>query len=293
MLLSIFAAIILQVTGTFWSYWVDGKAELNRYQTIQNRYGSDREAKEILIYVTEPFNLEKQVKSDTYDLRDKNKAQVLKLNRIKDFQTGLYDYNLMTSVFTAIDPFQIDNVSFSKGEVVKITFSAHDWCGHVFHQLNRIPTGMESSSYSYFETEGDQNLLLPTEENTLFIDNLFIDVRELIREMPEGEVTLYQSLENTRLFHAPLKIQNTKIEKSNDNFDYNGIDHPVTIVNIESGNENWQFIVEKEYPKKILYYEYSKNDKIINKGKLLKSVRLPYWQLHNIGDEKYLKELGY
>lgn len=293
MLLSIFASLLLQVTNPFWSLWGDGKAELNTYETVQNRYGTDRETKEILIYVTEPFNLEKQVKSDSYNPDDKNLAQIFKLNRIKDFQTGLYDYNLMTSVFTAIDPFYINNSPFSKGELIKVTFSAHDWCSHVFHQLNRQSNGMQSLIRSYFESEGDQKIFLPTEDNTLFIDNLFIDVRELIRKIPTGEVFLYQSLEHVRLFHEPLKRQKAKVAKTINSFNYNGKDQSVSIINVTSNNANWKFIVATEYPQKILYYEFSMEDKIINKGKLLKSIRLPYWKLHDIGDEKYLKQLGY
>ena len=293
MLLSIFISLIVQITNPFWTYWGDGKAEVNTYETVQNRYGSERDAKEILIYVTEPFNLEKQVKSDSYNPDDKNHAQIFKLNRIKDFQTGIYDYNLMTSVFTAIDPFYIKNSLFSRGELVKVTFSAHDWCSHVFHQLNRKSNGMQSIVHSYFESEGDKNNLLPTQDITLFIDNLFIDVRELIREIPTGEITVYQSLENARLFHAPLNLQKANVVKSTDSYNYTGKDHSVSIINVTSNNTNWKFIVEKDYPKKILYYEYSINDKIINKGKLLKSSRLPYWQLHDVGDEKYLKEIGY
>jgi hypothetical protein len=293
MLLSIFAAMILQVTGTFWSYWGDGKAELSRYETIQNRYGEERKTDEILIYVTEPFNLKKQVKSDTYDSKDKNKAQVLKLNRVKDFQTGLYDYNLMSSIFTAIDPFMLSGKKYEKGDVIKITFTVQDWCGHVFHQLNRRSEGMESSSYSYFENEADQKIILPVESNTLFADNLFIDVRELIKELPEGEITLYQSVEEERIYHKPLKLETATIKKNEENFTFNGQSVQVIRFDIKSNNSNRKFIVGKEYPKNILYYEYKKNNNIINKGKLLKSVRLPYWQLNKISDEKYLKELGY
>jgi hypothetical protein len=293
LLLSIFASIILQFSGTFWSYWGDGKAELNRYETTQNRYGADRKVEEIFIYVTEPFNLEKQVKADSYNPDNKNHAQIFKLNRIKDFQTGIYDYNMMTSTFTAIDPFQINGTQFSKGEVVKVAFSAHDWCSHVFHQLNRRSNGIESSSYSYFESESDKKQVLPVEENTFYVDNLFIDVRELIKEMPQGEITLYQSLENARLSHTPLSIQTATIEKSDRKYNFNGIETHVTSTSIFSKNETWIFLVEKEYPKKILYYEYSKDNKIMSSGTLHKSIRLPYWQLHDVGDEKYLKELGY
>ena len=46
----------------FGSYWYQGKAEINTYALAQFRYGEKREAEAVLIFVTEDFSREKQVK---------------------------------------------------------------------------------------------------------------------------------------------------------------------------------------------------------------------------------------
>jgi hypothetical protein len=152
---------------------------------------------------------------------------------------------------------------------------------------------MRSVHYSYFESEGDETQILSLKNNTMFSDHLFIAVRELINDLPEGEIDLYPSLEFIRLFHKPMESYTSTIKKSADIFQNNGNEVPVHVFSISNKLFNWKFIIEKEYPKKILYYEFSFNDVIITKSKLVKSVRLPYWQLNKKGDEKYLKQLGY
>src|SRR3990172_4790915 len=79
---------------------------------------------------------------------------VLKLNAIRDFQTGIYDYNVMTSAFLRVE----------RGwPVVKISFSAQDWCGQVYHQLLPRNGRVEGVFHSYFEGEADgrEDLALP------------------------------------------------------------------------------------------------------------------------------------
>lgn len=44
---------------------------------------------------------------------------VLKLNLVRDFQTGVYDYNTMVSLFVRSESF----------EPVKVAFASTEWCG--------------------------------------------------------------------------------------------------------------------------------------------------------------------
>ena len=81
-------------------YWYSGTAELNRYTLQQARYGEIREGDAVLIFVTEDFLSDQQVK---YEGGPKDMVEsVLKLNATKKFWTGVYPYSLMTSVFTPI-----------------------------------------------------------------------------------------------------------------------------------------------------------------------------------------------
>ena len=47
---------------------------------------------------------------------------VMKLNAVRDFQTGIYDYNVMTSTFLRVA---------AGWPVAKVSFSSQEWCGHV------------------------------------------------------------------------------------------------------------------------------------------------------------------
>src|SRR6185436_8136591 len=77
----------------FKSYWYGGKAELNSYKLQQSRYGEIREGKAMLIFVTEDFSRNLQVKLDEPgDVADK--ISVLKMNFTKNFITGVYPYSM-------------------------------------------------------------------------------------------------------------------------------------------------------------------------------------------------------
>ena len=54
-----------------------------------------------MIFVTEDFLTEKQVKNDHY--KNPKSVSILKNNQISKFPTGIYDYSIMKSVFTPID----------------------------------------------------------------------------------------------------------------------------------------------------------------------------------------------
>ena len=79
-------------------YWFQGKGEINVYELQQNRYNAVHPGQAVLIFVTEDFLTDKQVKNDNY--RNPNSTPILKTNFLNRFTTGLYDYSLMTSVFT-------------------------------------------------------------------------------------------------------------------------------------------------------------------------------------------------
>lgn len=128
----------------FKNYWFDGTAELSSYQLTQSRYGEPREGKAVLIYVTEDFLNKEQVKANR---KSKVSQTVLKLNRTKKFNTGIYPYSIMTSLFTRLG---------QKKPLAKITTSVQEWCGQAYTQLNRRET-LQISSHSYFEGEADRS----------------------------------------------------------------------------------------------------------------------------------------
>ena len=94
-------ASTLPEENDFHSYWHNHGAEITRFELEQSRYGEIHSGHAVLIFVTEPFLPEKQVKAD-YEASRKKSIPVLKLNFIKKFNTGIYDYSMMKSVFTPI-----------------------------------------------------------------------------------------------------------------------------------------------------------------------------------------------
>lgn len=293
MALLAFLWLFSQSASPFWTHWGDGKAELSSYTVTQSRYGQPREATVALIYVTEPFYKTRQVKAERPRPGEPDVIQVLKLNRVKKFRTGIYDYSLMSSVFTPVNDYKLGAVSFSKGTPLKIVFSGQEWCGTVFHQLNRREKGMQSRVFSYFGTEGDTDEQLSTEGGVYFADDLFIAVRELLAPMPTGPISLYQTLENSRLFHTPLAPVQASVSKKDSTFRFGRkAVQTTTEWTIATSTSEWRFSVSKQYPRVILAYQYRDGAAIVERGVIKTTKRLPYWELHDSDDEHYARELG-
>src|SRR5262245_6282327 len=164
-----FALAALPATGDeFWAHWGYGKAELNGYRLTQPRYGESRDGTAVLIYVTEDFSDSLRVKADPGRHPKQDIYPVLKLNFVRDFQTGIYDYNVMTSVFA--------RVAFG-WPVSKISFSSQDWCGHVWHQLLPRPGGVEGVYHSYFDGEADGQEQLESPADGVYEDAMPILLR--------------------------------------------------------------------------------------------------------------------
>ena len=69
-------------------FWEDGQAELSGYSLKQPRYGQIREGSAVLIFVTETFSESARVKADPGRHPPADEFPAMKLNVVKDFQTG-------------------------------------------------------------------------------------------------------------------------------------------------------------------------------------------------------------
>jgi len=90
--------------AAFWKQWGDGQAELSGYDLTFPRYGQLRRGVAVTIFVTETFSNTLRVKADPGKHPPSDEFPVMKLNLIEDYQTGVYDYNDMTSSFVALAP---------------------------------------------------------------------------------------------------------------------------------------------------------------------------------------------
>ncbi|MBU2946817.1 septum formation inhibitor Maf [Zobellia uliginosa] len=178
-----------ELSGDFKNYWYAGDAEITSYELQLARYGEIREGKAVLVFVTEPFLKDKQVKADG---NNPDNIPVLKLNVTKKYLTGIYPYSIMTSTFYPVHDNQ---------HALKVSFSAQEWCGQVYAQLNNREK-FNVISHSYFEGEADQDFKL---EKTVLENELWNKIRVSPETLPVGDLKTIPSLEFIRLSHKELK----------------------------------------------------------------------------------------
>lgn len=280
----------------FDSYWHDGKAELDSYQYTVTRYGQPRRGQCAAVYVTEPFSRAKRVKVDDSARNPKDTYDVLKLNLVRDFQTGIYDYNTMVSLFVRSEDLQ----------PVKVSFASTEWCGNVYEELHVDPGLITEKLSSYFEDESAvQELKRP--RDGILEEELFIRLRGLrgdfLKPGQRRKVSFLPSAFRRRLTHQPLQWTTAVIERlpgaQTMRVPAGTFSAMVYVVKTSEGREG-RISVERDYPHRVVQWEWKQargtggrwagdsNDS----GKLAGSARLEYWKLHDNGDESYLKRLG-
>ena len=184
------------VADEFGSYWHQGKAEITSYTLEQARYGEVHPGQAVLVYVTEDFSRKKHVKLDDAGAAGDDRVPILKLNFNKKFNTGIYPYSMMTSIFSPVDR-QKDP------HALKITTSSQEWCGHTFTQLNRKDDGYVVLMLSYFESEGDETVTL---EDAFTEDELWTTIRLDPSALPIGPTRLIPGTMVQRLRHMPWGV---------------------------------------------------------------------------------------
>ncbi len=184
----------------FGEYWYAGKAEITSYTLQQERYGAVHEGEAVLIFVTEDFSKSKQVKLDYPPEIPEDAVKVLKLNAMRRFNTGIYAYSLMQSVFTPIRSEEFPHT-------LKITSTLQDWCGHSFFQMNLQKKKYVCHQYSYFENEADATFKISA---AMVEDELWTRLRLNPETLPTGTFTLIPSALDATLRHYTHKPQTAK-----------------------------------------------------------------------------------
>lgn len=180
----------------FKDYWFAGEAEITSYDLQQYRYGEERDGDAVLIYVTEDFRREEQVKAEE---KGDNSIPVLKLNFTKNYLTGIYPYSIMQSTFYPLE---------GNSHALKIAASVQEWCGQVYMQLNNR-NGYEIRSHSYFLGEGDQ---YPELSKHHLENEVWTQLRIDPSQLPTGEIKMIPSFEYIRLAHIDIKAYDALAE---------------------------------------------------------------------------------
>jgi hypothetical protein len=274
----------------FWAHWGDGKAELDGYALVEPRYGERRDGTAVMIYVTEDFSDSARVKADPGKHPASDVHPVLKLNFVRDFQTGIYDYNTLTSTFVRTE--------FGGGEfwpLDKASFSSQEWCGHVYMQWLPRAGKLVGTSHSYFDGEADATAELPFPVGGVVEDALPILVRGLrgdwLQPGATKKVPFLRSQIRTRLLHLPAAWGEATVSRARESAPVKsalGTLSATTYTVVEASGDTIAFTVEEAAPHRLLAWKSSSGEA----GKILGSARLPYWQLHDNASEKLLERLG-
>lgn len=266
----------------FNQYWYKQGAEITSYELSQHRYTEIRKGYVVNIFVTEPFDKIKQVKSDNPS-GNKNATQVLKLNQIKKFNTGIYQYSIMNSAFTPIESSDLTPL--------KTSASIQEWCGHVYLQLNQKEKGYDLSGYSYFESEGDVKMKLPA---AIVEDGLWNTIRLNPNKLPVGDKMMIPSVNYLKLMHKDLKDYkaNLKLEK--------GTAQSVYSIDIKELKRKITITFENKFPFKIVEWKESYPGlNHVNGGKMItttvkirKTIHSFYWEKNKNKDIVLRGKLG-
>lgn len=192
-----------EVSERFKNYWHSGKAEITSYDLSQERYGEKHPGYAVLIFVTEDFSRSRQVKLDNPKQAGKDAVKVLKLNLVKKFNTGIYRYSTMSSVFTPVSGGDMSSL--------KLTLSSQEWCGHVFAQLNLAGKHYNGRSFSYFESDGDRSFRI---KKAFLEDEIWTRARIDPSSLPVGRIRIVPGLLITRLLHTELGVEYADAEIS-------------------------------------------------------------------------------
>lgn len=270
----------------FNKYWYSGVAELSSYQLKQARYGEIHEGKAVMIFVTEDFWQNKQVKNEGGEPESKdNSISILKLNFLKKFTTGLYDYSLMNSVFQPVDLNEFPNA-------LKISGSVQDWCGHVYYQFNLKKNQYHVESRSYFEKEGDVDLTIPV---TYLEDQIWNLIRLNPAKLPVGNINIIPSGFYARLMHKEIKGYSANTSVIN-NAPENGfktymISYPELNRDIEIVfSSTFPYIIES-WSEKYTSGWGSKARVLTSSAKRIRTIQSPYWEKNSVLDANLREEL--
>lgn len=261
----------------FKKYWYAGDAEITSYELEQARYGEIREAKAVLVYVSEPFNPEKQVKADRNNPKN---IPVLKLNATKNFLTGIYPYSIMSSTFYPVHDDQ---------HAIKVTTSIQEWCGQVFSQLNN-KEAFEISSHSYFESEGDQQLTL---SKAVLENELWTKIRINPESLPVGKTGVIPSFEYLRLSHKEVKSYDAFLSLTTDSL------HTMYTINYPELKRKLAITFTKTFPYTIEGWTetsvsgFGSNSRTLTStATRISTLKTPYWRQNGNEDVSLRNNLG-
>ena len=286
-------------TEAFRAYWFGGKAELNNYRLEQAQYGAMYPGEAVLVFVTEDFRVDKQVKSES-DASRGTAIPVLKTNYIRRFVTGVYDYSLFTSVFTPID--NADGKPSKFPNTLKVSTSGQEWCGQSYVQMNYRDNTYRVSGRSYFEQEATEDYDV---EKALLEDELWNRIRLNPKKLPVGDVHIIPGTQAARLRHKKLEpLLATATLDSAQGVAWTQVHKPgavarpckAYVIDYKADGRKLTIVFEADFPHRIVGWEdtYKTKDKLLtSRAVLQKTIQSDYWNHNAPTDSTLRRGLGF
>lgn len=262
-----------QKHSKFNAYWYLGKAEITSYKLTQNRYGELHTGTAVNVYVTEDFLPTKQVKAD---YKKNTNIPILKLNSTKKFITGIYPYSLMTSTFSPINTLE---------NALKISFSAQEWCGNTFAQLNNRDQ-YNIDFHSYFESNSDRKTSI---KKAILENELWNILRVNPKKLPIGDLKIIPSFEFLALDHQKIKAYSAKASLKEEG------DFIVYAIEYSELKRRLAIKATKKFPFTIESWKETvtkRGKKHTTKAEKIKTIVSDYWNKNGVTDTTERKELG-
>ncbi len=245
--------------------WDDGKAEVARYRATEPRYGVMRTGEAVLIVVKETFDSDHLVKADGPP--PDTTVDVMKLNTVTTFQTGVYTYRQMVSSFLTRDGLR----------PVKLSMSSQEWCGVTSKILTVRGTEALLRTFSYFGAEGDCAFELDLGDDAVLYDALPMWLRGL--DLEDHTPRTVRVLDEQRSNHATEpQWADARIEVG----EPTSVDVPaghfgVVPVGVVRGDARDVFFLGADSPHPLVRWERSDGGVY----ELTVLARAPYWVMHD------------
>lgn len=237
--------------------WDDGKAEYCAYDVTWARYGHHFDGRALLILVKEPWAPDLDVKADT---PRRDGFDVLKLNHLRDVPTGIYTYHQMASLYTRRD----------SGALQKIAATSSEACG--VSTAHMVQGRLETRSY--FDGQGDRTSPWPS--GALPEDGLPASLRDYLAGPAPTSIQVFPSLLAGRF--QKLEPVTYRVDKKEGT---GGVE-----IRLTSGPSVLAYTFEKEPPHRLVRFE--REDGTVYR--MAKCERIPYWEMHDPGDEGWWPE---
>lgn len=243
--------------------WDDGKAEFCAYDVTWARYGHRYDGQALLVLVKEPWAPDLNVKADT---PRKDGFDVLKLNHVRDVETGIYTYHQMASVYTRRD----------SGALQKLAATSSEACGISTAEV----AGGRLATRSYFDGQGDRTLAWP--DAALPEDGLPASLRDYVAGRAPASLEVFPSLLAGRF--PELKPAAYRVEKR----EVPAVEtpegpRPGIEIRLTSGPAVLAYTFDREPPYRLLRFE--REDGTVYR--VSKCERLAYWGMHDPGGEAW------